>query len=143
MAKAAALTIVEADHIVEPGELRPEDIHIPGIFVDRIVPALTEKRIEITTTKGDAEVPSESNQSPGALRRKRIAKRAAKELKDGYYANLGIGMPTLAPAYLDPSTKVWLQSENGILGMGDYPTKDKLDPDLINAGKETGSFCLL
>lgn len=60
-------------------------------------------------------------------KRHRIAKRAAQEIKDGYYVNLGVGMPTLATEYLDPSMTVWLQSENGILGMGGFPTKDKLD----------------
>ncbi len=60
-------------------------------------------------------------------KRHRIAKRAAQEIKDGYYVNLGVGMPTLATEYLDPNMSVWLQSENGILGMGSFPTKDKVD----------------
>jgi 3-oxoacid CoA-transferase len=59
--------------------------------------------------------------------RHRIAKRAAKEIKDGFYVNLGIGMPTLVPEYLAPDVKVWLQSENGILGMGPYPTEKQVD----------------
>ena len=72
-----------------------------------------------------------------ANKRERIVRRAAKEFKNGMYANLGIGMPMLAPNFVDPSVEVMLQSENGILGLGPYPKKGSEDPDLINAGKET------
>ncbi|WP_394756209.1 3-oxoacid CoA-transferase subunit B [Rhodoferax sp.] len=72
-----------------------------------------------------------------AWTREQMAAKAAEELKDGFYVNLGIGLPTLVANFVNPEIEVWLQSENGMLGIGPFPTEDEVDADLINAGKQT------
>lgn len=129
MAKAARLTIVEAEEIVEVGEIGPMEVDLPGIYVDRVVPATVEKNIEFMKLREEKsdQAASGEKKSEAVLRRERIARRAAEELKNGFYVNLGVGIPTLAPSFLPEGRKVWLQSENGILGMGPYPTREEVD----------------
>ena len=142
MGRNAKMTVVEAEHIVEPGEIDPATVHLPGIYVKRVVQSTADKKIEKRVFAKDASDTSMNALGSGeqANKRERIVRRAAKEFKNGMYANLGIGMPMLAPSFLDPSVEVQLQSENGILGLGPYPQKGQEDPDLINAGKETVSL---
>lgn len=138
MAKAATVTIVEAENIVPVGSIDPNDVDLPGIFVDRIVRATAPKHIEIPKLSSSSKSDVAATPSEAETRRSRIARRAAKELKEGFYINLGVGLPTLAPSFLPSGRKVWLQSENGILGMGPYPaTEEEMDADIVNAGKET------
>lgn len=103
-----------------------DDVHIPGIYVQRVVIAdKLEKRIERRTISQDAE--NTKPKSAGALIRERIIRRAAFEFEDGTYANLGIGMPMLASNFVPDGVNVTLQSENGVLGLGPFPTEDQVN----------------
>jgi 3-oxoacid CoA-transferase len=152
MAKAAKLTIVEAENIVEIGAIGPDEVDLPGIFVDRVVPATAEKKIEILKIREPTSSSDDNNnnnngaedrppQDAHQARRERIGKRASQELQEGFYVNLGVGIPTLAANYIPAGRTVWLQSENGMLGMGPYPTKDQVDPYVLSFAHNPSVLC--
>jgi 3-oxoacid CoA-transferase len=143
-AQAGKICIAEVEEIVEDGELHPDHIHLPGIYVQRIVKGEKfEKRIERVTTRAadghTAAAAASGKQKTASAQdmRERIARRAAREFRDGMYCNLGIGIPTLASNFVPKGMTIHLQTENGMLGMGPYPLAGQQDADLINAGKET------
>lgn len=132
--KASRVAIVEVDEIVEPGEIPPELIDLPGIFVSRIVKTTqtADGKAWRRPERRPSDKPRLYNGKP-ALTRAGIAKRAAALVRDGTYVNLGVGIPTMVSNYLQ-SRDVILHAENGVLGYGEMvTTEDQIDPDIYNA----------
>ena len=142
MASAGKITIAEVEELVPLGSLNPNDIHVPGIYVQRIFKGSNyEKRIEQRTVSKPKITEENKNivsqKTTVGLDKNQIAQRISQELKDGYYVNLGIGIPTLVANFIPEHINVVLQSENGLLGIGPFPIEENVDADLINAGKQT------
>jgi 3-oxoacid CoA-transferase len=136
IATAARITIAEVEEVVPAGALDPDEIHTPGIYVNRVVQGAPMGVFE-RLTLADKKHNFDPTNRPSDAMRERIAKRAALELRDGDYVNLGIGIPTLVSNYVPAGLNFTLQSENGMLGVGPFPQAGQEDADLINAGKQT------
>jgi 3-oxoacid CoA-transferase len=154
-AMAGRIVVAEVEELVEPGEIDPDEVHLPGVYVHRVLaltPAqVSEKRIETLITRPRPSVGTASSEprqpqatedaasvSSGSGRnREEMAALAAQELSDGDYVNLGIGLPTLVPSHVPNEIDLVFQSENGVLGTGQYPYEGEEDADVVNAGKAT------
>jgi 3-oxoacid CoA-transferase len=136
IATAGKITIAEVEELVPAGTLDPNQIHTPGIYVQRIFQGTNYvKPIEHVTTQNNQSIPAKL--SPLEVKKEWIAQRIAQEIKDGDYVNLGIGIPTRVANHIPEDRKVIFQSENGLLGIGPFPEPGEEDADIINASKQT------
>ena len=133
MATAAHLVIAEVDEVVDTGSIDPNFVHTPGLYVDLVVITGSKvKPIENLILDDGKGLKLDANPA-----RIKIAQRVAKEVQDNMTINMGIGIPTLVPYFIDPSKKVDIHSENGVLGVKGNPKPGEEDGDLVNASKES------
>ena len=137
MATAGKVTVAEVEHLVEPGEHRPRPHHHARHLREAHRARAERGKAHRAAHRAQARRGRNRRGSLMAWTREQMAERAATELRDGFYVNLGIGIPTLVSNYIPAGMSVQLQSENGMLGMGPFPYEGEEDPDLINAGKQT------
>ena len=133
-AKAARVAVIEVDEVVEVGEIPPELVDLPGVFIDRVI--RNTVHIDARTLSRTGKRPVDTARKylgKQALTRAAIGRNAAKILRDESYVNLGVGLPTQVSNYLE-GRGVWLHAENGVLGYGAIVTGDDIDPDVFNAG---------
>lgn len=140
--EAAHTVIVEADEIVDIGEISPEQVHLPGLYVDRIFLSETclHRNAMLQLHRGQSQPQMALQDVVCVVDRVRstIARVAAQELLPGSRCNLGVGIPTIAAGYAaERGVQVYLQAENGVLGCGPYPARGKEDSNWINAGSES------
>ena len=138
-AKASKVCIAEVEEIVECGELDPKEVHLPGVYVHRLVKPDNIKRAAefVVTRSPDGKGAIAGGKKLDVVSRHLIARRAALEIKDGMNLNLGVGLPNMVASYIPKDMDVMLQGENGLLGIGPYPLPEEVDPDFINASKQT------
>lgn len=138
MAQCARVTIAEVEEIVPQGQLDPDDIHIPAVYVHSLYKGeYYEKPVENINITSIHNPVNGKNTLPAKLR---IARRAAKELEDGMTAHLAVGLPGLVAQFIDPSSNVMLHTESGALGIGKYSEAGNEDPDVVNTGRKVCSL---